>query len=499
MSYLRRFGNVAGLFGTLLKWYGALFLVPLGVALWTGQDVVSFAAPLGLASLIGYLLERKFPDTELERADGFLLVVLTWVAVSLIGSVPYIVAAEGTLGEPINAIFESVSGFTCTGSTIMGEISLDRHSHAILLWRQFTQWLGGMGILVLAVAILPRLSVGGAQFLDNEVPGPQMDRLTPHMAETARRLWILYTGATVLLAVLFLLFHVGGLAPKMDLFQAISHAFTTLPSGGFSPQARSIEAFSPAVQWLIVPFMFVAAMNFVLLWRALTVGPRELRNDTEFKTYLGLFVGGGLLVSGMLGLHDQFATFEQTVREGTFQLATILTTTGYASTDFALWPQDVLVVLIVLMFVSGCVGSTSGGLKIMRWLIGLKVVARELVQRIHPSSVLPLRLGDRVVKDDVVRGATVLIVVYLGLFAFSWILVTLDTHLSNNHLEITEAMTAVAVTLGNIGPGLGRLGPMESFEFLPVFSKFWLCFLMIAGRLEIMTCLVLVLPDYWTD
>ncbi len=499
MIGVRRLRHVAGLLGTILKWYGTIFFIPLVFAVGYGSPLSPFVLPLVVSTAAGYGLERRFPETDLARTDGFLLVVLTWIAVSLVGALPYLLSGVGTLATPINALFESVSGFSCTGSTVVGEISLDKYPHALMLWRQLTQWLGGMGILVLAVAVLPRLSVGGAQFLDNEVPGPRLDRLTPHMAETARRLWILYVAASGLLFVLLFALHLGGLAPKMDAFQALAHALTTLPSGGFSPQARSIAAFSPAVQWVIVPFMLVAAMNFALLWRALLVRPRALGENAEFKAYLGLLGLGTVLVCAMLGLHGEYAAAEETIRHGVFQTATILTTTGYATADFTAWPGDALLVMIVLMFVSGSVGSTSGGLKILRWMIAVKVVYREVVQRIHPSSIRPLRVGERVLKEDVVRGALVLIVVYLTLFAVSSIVVAVDTRLAGLEIEIVEILSAVAVTLGNIGPGLGRVGPMGNFEFLPVVSKGWMCVLMIAGRLEIMSLLVLMTPRYWRD
>ncbi|MFU8805973.1 MAG: TrkH family potassium uptake protein, partial [Bradymonadaceae bacterium] len=340
---------------------------------------------------------------------------------------------------------------------------------------------------------------GGAQFLDNEVPGAQMDRLTPHMAETARRLWILYIAASALLFLIFLALYYTGVDPLMDPFQSIAHTFTTLPSGGFSPQGRSVEAFSAAVQWVMIPFMFVAGMNFVLLWRALFVGPGTLFENTEFKVYLTLFISAGVLLGLMLGLHGQFTTAEENLRHGVFQVATVLTSTGFASTDFALWSGDILGILFVLMFVCGCVGSTSGGLKVLRWVVAIKVVVREMFQQIHSSSIRPLRMGERVLKESVVRGALILIVVYLALFGVSVILIAINIHFAGIEMETIDLLSAVAATLGNVGPGLGVVGPMESFEFLPDFTKAWICLLMIAGRLEIMTFLVLLTPTYWRD
>ncbi|MEF8797654.1 MAG: potassium transporter TrkG, partial [Salinivenus sp.] len=391
----------------------------------------------------------------------------------------------------------SFSGFSATGSTILLDISIEKHGAALMLWRQLTQWMAGMGILALAVAVLPRLSAGGAQFLDAEVPGPRLERLTPHIAETARRLWLLYIGCSVLLLVLLLGVHYAGLAPRMTPYQALAHVFTTIPSGGFSPQARSIEAFAPTVQWIIIPFMFVAAMNFTLLWRSIVSDPTAPARDTEFRVYLSVFAVGSLLVSAMLWNDGQFAGLEETFRHGTFQTATLLTTTGYASTDFAVWGEEVLVVLLLLMFASGCVGSTSGGLKLMRWIVGFKVIGRELFQMIHPSSVRPMWLGRRAVKEPVVRGILIVILTYLLLVVGGTGFIAVDAHRAGIDLALSEAFSGTLVVLGNIGPGFGTVGPMGGFEALPVPTKLFMCLLMVAGRLEVMTFLVVLTPSYW--
>jgi trk system potassium uptake protein TrkH len=502
---MHRFYNIAHALGIILKWFSVVFLVPMGLALWHGTDLLPFVVPLAAAVALGFVLQLAFPRQQLNRRDGFLLVVAVWFGISTIGALPYWLAGVGSIGEPVNALFESISGFSCTGSTVMNDISLEVHSRAIMMWRQLTQWLGGMGILALAVAVLPRLSIGGAEFLDDEAPGPRMEKLTPHIAATARRLWLLYTGATIVLVGLFLALHYGGVAPKMTPYQAVAHAFTTLPSGGFSPQARSVEAFGPAVQWLIIPFMFIAAMNFTLLWRALSERPGVLAEDTEFKAYGWVFLSSGGLVAVLLMNGGQYGGLEANLRQGFFQVATILTTTGYASTDFIQWSGQASLVLLLLMFVSGCVGSTSGGLKMMRWVVGAKVLARELFHRVHPSAVRPLRLSGRVLKDHVIQGALFLIVAYFGVFGMSCVVVGIDTAIAAQtspnfpDLGALELVSAVAVALGNIGPGFGAFGPMENFEFLPVFSKFWLCLIMVAGRLEIMTMLVLLAPTYWRN
>lgn len=493
----RRLRRVSNVLGPILKWFSALFLIPVSVALYHGEPLLPFLIPLALSFGLGYLLEWKGTDRDLEVEDGFLLVTLTWILVSLLGSIPYLISATGSFASPINAIFESFSGFTATGSTILLDISVEKHGAGLMMWRQLTQWIAGMGILALAVAILPRLSAGGAQFLDAEVPGPRMERLTPHIAETARRLWLLYLGCSLLLFCLFIGLHYGGMAPNMTPYQALSHAFTTIPSGGFSPQARSIEAFAPAVQWLVIPFMFVAAMNFTLLWHTIFSDPKAPGRNTEFKVYLSVLIVGSLLVSLMLWNDGQFSTLEETLRQGMFQTATLVTTTGYASTDFAVWGEELLVVLLLLMFASGCVGSTSGGIKLLRWIVGAKVIGRELFQMIHPSSVRPMWMGRRVLKEPVVRGILIMVLTYLLLVIGGTGFVAVDVHRAGVDLTFAEAFTGVLAVIGNIGPAFGVLGPMGGFEMLPVPTKLVMCLLMVAGRLEVMTLLVVVVPSYW--
>jgi len=497
MIAARRLRRVSSVLGPVLKWFSAVFLVPTAVALYHGTSVVSFLVPMGISVGIGALAEWAGGGSELTVEDGFLLVTLTWIVVSLLGSVPYLISGTGSFATPINALFESFSGFSATGSTILLDISIEKHGAALMLWRQLTQWIAGMGILALAVAILPRLSAGGAQFLDAEVPGPRLERLTPHIAETARRLWLLYVGCSVVLLILLLGVHYGGLAPRMTPYQAVAHVFTTIPSGGFSPQARSIEAFAPTVQWILIPFMFVAAMNFTLLWQTIFSDPSTPVRNTEFRVYLSIFAGGSLLVSLMLWGDGQFAGLEETFRHGAFQTATLLTTTGYASTDFAVWSEEILAVLLLLMFASGCVGSTSGGLKLMRWIVGVKVIGRELFQMIHPSSVRPMWLGRRAVKEPVVRGILIVILTYLLLVVGGTGFIAVDAHRVGVDLALNEAFSATLVVLGNIGPGFGAVGPMGGFEALPVPTKIFMCLLMVAGRLEVMTFLVVLTPSYW--
>jgi len=494
-----RFRRISSLFGMILKWFSLVFVPPILFALTNGTPTVPFVLPLMFSLLLGFLLERKYTDLELEVRDGFLLVALTWVTVTLLGTFPYVLLGIGSLADPFNAFFESTSGFTATGSTAMVDISLARYPHSIMFWRQMSQWLGGMGVLVLAVAILPRLSVGGAQFLDSEVPGPRMERLTPHMAETARHIWAIYIGLSILLFTLLFLFHGLGWAPKMNAFQAISHVFTTVSCAGFSPQAESLQAFQPAVQWLILPFIVLSAVNITLFWQTLFVDRWSLFRDTEVKIYLWTCLFGGLILSYLLWAHEQFPTLEEILRHGFFQVATIITTTGYASTDFALWDGQALMILFLLMFIGGCAGSPSGSIKVMRWIIGLKAILREIFQMIHPYSVRPMRLSRRIIKEPIVQGIMVLLVLYILLFSTGCIFVSLDAERVGLDLEFVDVMSAVSATLLNVGPGFGAVGPMENFAFLPRPTKFLLSIFMIAGRLEVMTFFVVFSPAYWRD
>jgi trk system potassium uptake protein TrkH len=494
-----RFRRISSLYGTILKWFSVVYLVPLVFAILQGTAFSPFLVPMVLSAVIGQVMDRFFAAEELEIRDGFLLVVLTWLSITVIGAIPYVLAGTGSLADPVNALFESASGFTATGSTAMADISLGTVSYALMFYRQFSQWLGGMGVLVLAVAVLPKLSAGGAQFLDAEVPGHRMERLTPHIAETARQLWIFYIGLSgMFFAVLYGLY-LGGYAPKMTAFQAISHVFTTIACAGFSPQARSIEVFAPVVQWVFIPFIVVSAMNMTLLWRAVFVDPRELWKDTEWTAYIAILVGSGLTLSYLLWEHAQFETLEATVRHGFFQVASILTTTGYASTDFALWDGQAQLILFMLMFVGGCAGSPSGSLKVMRWVVAAKTIAREIFQMIHPSAVRPMRMGKRVVREPVVRGIFTVIVLYGLLFFTGAIFLSLDAERAGLNLEFIDVLSSVGATLMNVGPGMGIVGPMENFSVLPDPTKLLLTVFMVAGRLEVMSFVVVFSWSYWRD
>ncbi len=472
-------------------------LIPLGIAFWTGGDIIAFVGTIFLTMSIGVLLQQLENNPSLTTRDGFLLVCFTWLIVAIIGSLPYIFAARGTVASPVNALFESMSGFTTTGATVMGDISLEKHSAALMMWRQLSQWLGGMGIVVLAVAILPKLSIGGIQLMEAEAPGPSVEKLAPRIVVTARRLWFVYLLLTILEAAILYSLHLTGSAPLMGLYRSVAHAFTTLPTGGFSTEAIGIAAFSPAVQWAIIPFMFLAGTNFALLWWAFSGRFAFLYKNKEFRLYFGFVLLFVFLL--FLALVVQFPAWLQleTWRHSLFQVLTIITTTGYASADFAGWSGFALTLLFIVMFIGGCAGSTGGGIKVIRWLVGIKSVFRQLFTTIHPDAVRPLRLGKKVIKEKTVRNIIIMILTYFSIFLLGTLLIELDALLTGLKLSPMEIMSAVAASLGNIGPGFGVFGPFDNYLELSRFSKLILIVLMWLGRLEIFTVLIIFTPAYW--
>lgn len=521
------------LVGTVLKYLAVPLVLPALVALAYNESVIPFLTTIALTLAVGYGLERLDPEPDIGAREGFLMVSGTWLAVALVGMVPYLVAAHGipglmapiyaesTLASPVNALFETMSGFTTTGATVLGSISTADHGYGIMLWRQLTQWLGGMGIVVLAVAILPELSVGGAQLMDAEAPGPGIEKLTPKIAETARVLWAAYLGITLVEIGLLYALYLLEMAPTMDAFNAVSHGLTTMPTGGFSPQARSIEAFSAAAQWVIIPFMAVAGTNFALVWHALSGSPERLWKDTEFRGYLGAIGVLTAILTGILftgGLTDpasvppgstfdaayiqEYATIltghiEPSLRHGLFQALTVITTTGYASMDFDAWSEAARYVLLFGMFIGGSAGSTGGAVKIIRWIVIAKALRRELFTTAHPQAVRPVRLNGKALEDRAIRGILTFTLLYLVIFFISALLLFLDASRTGMQLTVLEGMAAAASTIGNVGPAFYRIGPMGSYLTFSDPSKLYMVLLMWAGRLEILPLLVCLTPEYW--
>jgi len=497
--------------GTVIKYLAVAMLVPLAISLLYREDIVVFLLSIGIAVAVGLALERLDDDPQLGAREALLFVALAWGAVAIVGAIPYLIAGygtESTLRYPINALFESMSGFTTTGATVLGAISLDRHSHALLMWRQLTQWLGGMGIIVLMVAILPEAAVNGAQLIESEAPGPELQKLTPKIAETARLLWLFYLGFTVLYVAILIGLHYAGMAPNMDVYNAVAHGFTTLPTGGFSPQADSIAAFSPAVQWVVVPFMLIAGMNFALFYLLVQDEYAEFLRDRELQAYLGANAGmivilWGFLFTGSappleLGGVTQ-GTIENSLRQATFQVASLLNSTGYATSDFAQWGTTAQGLLLFAMFIGGSAGSTGGGVKVVRWLVVIKAIRRQLFTTAHPTAIKPVRLGGHVVDEEVIRAIYGFTLLYLLTFGVATVLILLDAGRVGLEMTTIEAISASLATLGNIGPGFGFLGPFGSYLDFPATSKLLMIFLMWIGRLEIIPVFVMFTGAFWNE
>lgn len=470
------------LVGVLIKWFSVAFVLPLIYALLAREVWWPYGVTGVLAFLGGWATERgAFTERDIRPREGFLVVALAWALVAFLGAMPFVFV--GGL-RPIDAFFEAMSGFTTTGATVIAHV--EGLPKALLLWRAFTQWLGGMGIIVLAVALLPKLGVGGSQLMDAEAPGPTLERLTPRIRETARLLWGIYVGLTALDGLLLVL--IG----KLSWFDAIAHAFTTLSTGGFSTKDSGFTVFSGAAQWVTILFMAIGGLNFALIYRV--VARRQWRSlvaDTEARFY------GALLVGATLALWISLGGGIEGLRHSAFQAVSIMTTTGYASADFEQWAPAAKAVLLVLMFLGGCAGSTAGSIKVIRTWLVFRFIARETRNVIHPQAVLPIRVSGRVVSESIVRAVAIFAILYVTIFAISSIFLLWDAARVGLNVDMIEAASAAAATLGNVGPGFGIVGPMSTYAQLPGTSKIVLVFLMWAGRLEIFPVLVLFVRSYW--
>ena len=482
------------LVGRMVKYLGVAFLFPVFVGLGYGDPVWPFLVAGTVTAAFGLGLERLTHGGEAIGArEGFLVVSLTWALAALAAAIPYMLD-EPQLRNPINAYFEAMSGMTTTGASVLTDVSaLD---HTMALWRQFTQWLGGMGIVVLGLAVLPRLRVGGRQLVESEMPGPEYEPLAASIRDTARRLWLLYVGLTGLMILTLSVFGWVGVDPLMTPFQAAAHAFTTMPTGGFSPQTRSAEPFAAASQWVMVVFMMIAGANFALHYRLLRRRMNPLR-DEELRLYLVFLLAGSLILFLELLRADLFSAGEEAVRHSVFQAVSMMTTTGYASADFNEWTSLTALTLVALMLIGGCAGSTGGAIKVVRHLLIGKLLLRELDQTVHREAVVPVRLNGRVIDERTLRAILAFGLLYVGLFLVGSLVLVIESARAGLEVSPFEAIGAAATTLGNVGPAFGFAGPMGSFEAFSPFAKEVMILLMWAGRLEIIPVVVLLTRRYW--
>jgi trk system potassium uptake protein TrkH len=492
-------GGAINLVGALLRYLSLAFLFPAVLAVGYGEPVLPFAAAGAVTAVLGLGLELVTHGRErVGVREGFLVVALTWLLGAAVVSLPYILSGEEQISRPLDAYFEAMSGMTTTGASVLTDIpALDR---SLLMWRQFSQWLGGMGIIVLALAVLPRLRVGGRQLMESELPGPELEALTASIRDTARRLWLLYVALTAVLVLALATLGWTGVDGRMDLFNAVAHAFTTMPTGGFGTEPRSIEPFAPASQWVLALFMILAGANFALLYRAFVHRkPGALVRDDEFRLYLGLLALGSALLTVVLWDAGLFGGGES-VRQAVFQTVSIMTTTGYASTDFTQWlvvAPIAATVLVALMFPGGSAGSTAGSIKVVRHLVIGRILKRELDQTVHPEYVAPIRINRVAIDERTVRAVIAFVLLYVGIFVVGALLLLLEGYRVDLELSPFAAIAASATTLGNIGPAFGLAGPMGSFEPFSDPSKGVMIALMWIGRLEIVPVVVLLTRSYW--
>ena len=469
--------GVLFLLGRLLLALSAALLIPAGAAVYLGGDEArAFFLAAAIAGVVGVVVERTFRrglEAPFRRREAFMLVSLTWIMASVVGALPY-VFIKGP-GFFVDGLFESASGFTTTGASILD--SLESEPAGLLLWRSLTQWLGGMGIIVLGIAILPKLAIGGMQLLGAEAPGPATEKLTPRIAQTAKALWGIY--------VLFTAMQWGVLIwLGMNPFEAINHAFTTMATGGFSTNAASVGGYGPAIQLVVMVFMLIAGVNFVLHFNLLRGKPLKMVGDSEFRFYLSLIAVAIVLLTADLLLNGETTGPLDALRLGAFQATAIVTTTGFATADFDAWPDFSRSLLFMLMFVGGCAGSTGGSVKVVRVLIVFKKLGVELKRFLQPRGVFPVRVGRRAIPDDVVSQVTTFFLLFLALFVAGGLL------LSMSGLDPVSAFSASATCLANVGPGFADVGPAHTMSQLPIVSKLILIALMITGRLELYTMLL---------
>lgn len=471
--------------GLILVAFGGIMLTPIAVAVLGGEygSIFPFVTASLTSVTLGLLFQkyggfsRNFDD--LKRNEGLLIVALAWIVTAAMGAIPYLFYGL----SPLDAYFESMSGITTTGATILLDFSL--YPKDFFFWRSLSQWLGGMGIIVLFVAILPQFAVAGRQMFFAEAPGPTEEKVTPRITHTAKALWLVY----VLLTVLEVLLLKGA---GMPFFDAVCNSFSTMAAGGFSPHPRSIMGYeSPAMTWIVTCFMFLAGSNFALQYRLLIQRkPMAMLSSEEFRFY-SLIV---LLCSGALWLVLLNAGTGETgdaLRDSLFQIVSILTTTGFSSADFALWTVAAQTIIFTTMLVGGCAGSAGGGVKVIRVLFGFKYLKREITQIIHPQAVLPVKIDRKTVDGDIQRQILGFLLFYLVLTSFSTLVVTMIEG------DAAVGLVGTAATIGNIGPGFGEIGPMGSFGGLSPLTKTIFILNMAVGRLELIPFLAMLHPDFW--
>lgn len=440
--------------------------------LWSGLITTSFGALL----FLGF---RSNLNKNIGKREGYLIVSTTWIVTSVFGSLPFILS--GVIPNFTDAFFETISGFTTTGASILTDI--ESVPKGILFWRSLTHWIGGMGIIVLSVAILPVLGIGGMQLFVAEMPGPTPDKLHPRITQTAKRLWGIYILLTLVETILLM---TGG----MSLFDGLCHAFGTMATGGFSTQNDSVAGFSPYIQYIIIVFMILAGTNFTLHYFALHGKLRRVWENEEFRTYTYLILFSTIVIASSIIIFANEG-IEKAFRDTLFQVVSVITTTGYVSANYLMWPGMLWVIIFLLMFVGGSAGSTGGGMKVIRQLLLIKNSGLELKRLLHPQAIIPVKFNGKSVPSSIIHKIMAFFLMYMIIFALGTLVMTIIG------LDFKSAIGASIASLGNIGPGLGSVGPVGNYAAIPDVGKWFLSFLMLLGRLELFTVLIIFAPAFW--
>lgn len=461
------------------------YIFPIVTAIVCHENFLIYAIPMvcaWAAFFVIYFLTRKRP-IKLTIKSTFVIVASAWISCSVFGAIPFILS--GYFNTVTDAFFESVSGFTTTGATILSDVECLPRS--LNLWRCETHWLGGMGIVALTVALFPLLGVGGFQLIKAETTGPEKGKVTPKITTTAKILWMIYFSLTL---ILFVSLKIAG----MDVIDALSHAFSTLGSGGFSTRNASVAAFnSPAIEWIITLFMFFAGINFSLFFYLITGRFSEIKTNSEFKTYIAVFTIIVLAIAFIIMPMASYTGFGQALRYSAFQVASIISTTGFSTCNYTDWVPAAQFLIFILFFIGGCSGSTGGGIKVVRWVILVKQVKNEMLKMLHPHGIFTVRLNKKVGRKDVVFSVASFITIYA-------LLVCVTTFLGcilGPDLDVFSSFTGALSMVGNVGPAFGKLNPAANCGFLNPALKWVYMFAMLAGRLELYTMLMFLIRDFW--
>ncbi len=474
------FRIISYILGWVLIIEGAFLLLPFLIGLYFGESAaLHFLLGALLACIVGLpFVINKPRNTVFFVKEGFVTVALSWIVLSIFGSLPYVFSGE--IPRFIDALFETVSGFTTTGSSILADV--EALSHASLFWRSFTHWIGGMGVLVFLLAVLPLAGGSQMHLMRAESPGPSVSKLVPKTQYTALILYGLYIGLTLLQLILLLI-------GKMPVFDAVTTTFGTAGTGGFGIKADSMASYSPYIQWVVGIFMVLFGVNFNIYFLLILKRFKQAAKSEELRAYLGIVIVATALI--FLNIHESGASIESEIRHAFFQVSSIITTTGFATADFDFWPAFSKVILVLIMFIGASAGSTGGGIKVSRVIILLKRARQEIRHYFSPQRVTKIRLEGKVLDGEVIHATSAYLITYVFIFAISVLLVSIEGH------DTTTCFTSVAATINNIGPGLSMVGPAQNFGFFNDFSKLVLIFDMLVGRLELFPMLMLLSPHFW--